>query len=683
MPVTRKEPGFRPVRRKVQRIAASHKRTSVVPASIEARSGEGADATDHEKFVASDMFERVISQTIQQIAHDVLRERSLISLIDILEDERIPARLKPFFATEVQWWLYNESLARAANRRFDYEQPELASLLNYLEQVQFKYARFEREEFLAVLDSAVKLTYNYLCRPQTTLKWYIFRGQPVKPLREVMLRFDAVSDYEYFRTVFIEWVESKQNERATFDAISATEFERVIRRTDDQILLNCTVEDLLAIMSPLFEFIGEGEAQRVPVDALVIFFDDKNIKRLVDFLEGYRDRGHEYTTREEFVLLLDELLSVADDAPETDFSQVYQNDELDDVVRRHLGNGPDEGVFEEGAPLADYHIPEYAPAEPAYSAAVAEDPAPPQEHPLPDVAQFEHGSVAAEEGEPIPYASVDRFLDDAERNDRQGPPAPMLVVESALPGPVDPETIPLEHVGPVSLPSDELPDLVRWDRVEDAHADLPGISGLVGIAEALSAPHAAEPEPASALSESVREEIWHEETGADSHHHGSPVIPSLMMDAETIDRHKESSAVEQAQPAPAIEEPRISVPPPASQAFAGPAAQPLSARFDAGAIAERPVPVGAVAPPEKSAEQFADVRRYIDSSLERKVIKKIFAKNKTEYDQAIQKLNAAENWRVASQILDELFIRFDVDPYSRTAVRFTDSVYGRYLSRGE
>lgn len=77
---------------------------------------------------------------------------------------------------------------------------------------------------------------------------------------------------------------------------------------------------------------------------------------------------------------------------------------------------------------------------------------------------------------------------------------------------------------------------------------------------------------------------------------------------------------------------------------------------------------------------MSDVRTFIDAMLERKVIKKVFQRNRSEYESVLDKLNSAQNWKIASQILDELFVRNSVDPYSRTAIRFTDSVYGRYLS---
>lgn len=106
----------------------------------------------------------------------------------------------------------------------------------------------------------------------------------------------------------------------------------------------------------------------------------------------------------------------------------------------------------------------------------------------------------------------------------------------------------------------------------------------------------------------------------------------------------------------------------------------------AGAVPAGAAPADAVpgsAMPEQQgaspARPMSDVRRFIDPSLERKVVKKIFVKNRTDYEAALDRLNSAQNWKLASQVLDELFIRYNVDPYSRTAIRFTDSVYGRYL----
>jgi hypothetical protein len=489
------------------------------------------------------MFERQIAQTIQRITSEILKERPRISLQEILESEQIPERLKPFFVTEVEWWLYNDSLAREANKRFDFAHTELSALVSYLEQVQTRHARFDREEFLGVLDSAVKLTYNFLCRPQTTLKWYIFRGQPVKPLREVTLRFGAFTDYEYFRTVFQEWVERKCTERPTFDSISANEFERVIRRTDDQILLNCTVEDLLEIMNPIFEFLGEEDRLLVPVDALVIYFDDKNIKKLVDQLEHYRDRSGDMIGRDDFVVLLDELLNSSEGEPEADFSSVYQNDELDDVVRQHLEVASRPGSVGE-TPYGDEGFP------------------PPPEPP-PKTPDF-----------------IEEF--DLELHEREDWNVSQQVAEALtdVPSEVVPEDIDLEidDIGDFDAQAIVLP--------EEAIALETQGDGIVSEASLSQTTNGAKPTNGSATS-----------NGSSSTN---------------------------------------------------------------GSVSR-------------------DIRGYIDPVLERKVVKKIFHRDRPAYESALDKINQVDNWKAAFQVIDEIFIKHEIDPYSRTAIRFTDSVYGRFV----
>lgn len=74
--------------------------------------------------------------------------------------------------------------------------------MDYLDKLKLRYCNFNREEFDKILDTSVKITFNYLCRPQTTLKWFIFRGEPIKPIDEVILRLEPFADYNYFQEVF-------------------------------------------------------------------------------------------------------------------------------------------------------------------------------------------------------------------------------------------------------------------------------------------------------------------------------------------------------------------------------------------------------------------------------------------------------------------------------------------------
>lgn len=289
------------------------------------------------------MFEQEIANNITKTTNDVIGQRRSIGLSELMQSEYMPQRYKPFFENEVKFWLYCEGLENSANKRFDYSNSEINSLINYLDKLKLKYSFFERDEFDKILDTAVKITFNYLCRPQTTLKWFIFRGEPVKPIQEVLLRLEPFSDYEYFKDVFNEWVTREKRERPAFENISSQEFERIVRRIDDQILVDCSADDLLDIMKPMFEFIGKSKRQ-LPISAAVLFFDDKNIQKISLTLEQMYNKGKETVSRRELVELIVKIIEEHNE-PEADFSDVFANTKLNDAVKTHIE--AKQNIFEE------------------------------------------------------------------------------------------------------------------------------------------------------------------------------------------------------------------------------------------------------------------------------------------------------------------------------------------------
>lgn len=672
------------------------------------------------------MFEQEINETIQRITRDVLQGRTLVPLAEILEEQRIPERFKAFFETESRWWVYTEAVARARDRRFDFSHPELESLLNYLEQIQVRHARFEQEDFNAVLDSAVKLTYNYLCRPQTTLKWYVFRGEPTKPLGETLLRMDAFLDYPYFRTVFSEWVERKKAERSTFDNISAKEFERIIRRIDDQILLSCTIDDLLGLMDPLFEFVGKGEARSVPVEAMIVFFDDKNIHKLVEILE--RQRGHRsHITRDSFVLLMEELLSSSEEEPETDFSTVYQDDALDEVVREHLESGSvDDGVARRvvdspasvsGESFAESNDATNG-AQPDQVVAVETDVV---DTSVPEAIPQEAQAVQQEEfavEDDVDAVEAVAETDEHEVGDDYVEEPTQPVLPDVHPSEVIEDPITSQgRSGVEGFLTDVLPESYMTEsldeREESLFDDPPQTVPTPAVSDAdsaLSVGQETEQSNGSTLEEQTvvpgadiddGEPLFDflieaEENALDadvqSHSVFDEVVPDDISEEveevvqdeveEDVDEQDEEQSLmdaENSSPQPDVDvdgaEPEINIEDLSNDEEDDGEDEEIEAEAE---VSEKQYAVTPAT--SSSSSRLTEVQTHIDAMLERKVVKKVFNRNRKEYEAALAQLNASPTWREASRILDELFIRYDVDPYSRIAIRFTDSVYGRYLT---
>ncbi len=84
------------------------------------------------------------------------------------------------------------------------------------------------------------------------------------------------------------------------------------------------------------------------------------------------------------------------------------------------------------------------------------------------------------------------------------------------------------------------------------------------------------------------------------------------------------------------------------------------------------------APVEEVIAQLGDMRTRIAAGDKKKYIKKIFNRDAEAYEQAMDAINARSTWREASELIDDVFIRFNIDMYSRIAVKFTDDIYRRY-----
>jgi hypothetical protein len=86
-------------------------------------------------------------------------------------------------------------------------------------------------------------------------------------------------------------------------------------------------------------------------------------------------------------------------------------------------------------------------------------------------------------------------------------------------------------------------------------------------------------------------------------------------------------------------------------------------------------------PVEEVIAEFGDLNTIIPVAEKKKYIKRLFQKDESSFNNAMNTLNGKPTWREASEYIDELFIKYDVDMYSRLAVKFTDDVYKRYLNQ--
>ena len=91
-------------------------------------------------------------------------------------------------------------------------------------------------------------------------------------------------------------------------------------------------------------------------------------------------------------------------------------------------------------------------------------------------------------------------------------------------------------------------------------------------------------------------------------------------------------------------------------------------------------------PPEQQTdaqpkqEEFISIEAYMDEGERKRFIKKIFRQSENAFLEAVDTLNAMPTWKQASVYIDEIYIRYGVDPYSTEAERFLEVVRQRFYS---
>lgn len=236
------------------------------------------------------MFERELERARKGLREQLATRAPYLSLKDLQAVPTLHPAYRAFFGAEVQWWIHEERALRASNPRFDTAEPTFRELFARLDEAFVRHARFDHEELTSAIDAAVKVRLNMLCRPRTTLKWFVFRGEPTKPLSEVLLRLDYLYDQAYLTNGLRTWIEARRADAITsLEILSIVEFERVIEKVDNDAILDLSQDDFVALLDPMYEWFAafhtELPPDTVPTEAVIIFLDDKGAIPLSQTLE--------------------------------------------------------------------------------------------------------------------------------------------------------------------------------------------------------------------------------------------------------------------------------------------------------------------------------------------------------------------------------------------------------------
>lgn len=235
------------------------------------------------------MFEKHIKNTKERILSSVSQEGKFVYLQDLLDNDSIEPAYKTYFKAEVAWWIYKEQLLREKNKNFDLDSKDIKSFYEKIDELYMQTARFDKNNIDKVTENAVKTNLNLLIRPQTTLKWFVFRGELTRNFYEIILRLDYFYHYHYLKNELISSFGNDFDELEQKIMVTAPEFSDALRKIDNQKLEEIDTDGFIELIKPIYEFFNThndiSDSSEIPIEALILFFDDKNLSLLKDNTE--------------------------------------------------------------------------------------------------------------------------------------------------------------------------------------------------------------------------------------------------------------------------------------------------------------------------------------------------------------------------------------------------------------
>ncbi len=267
------------------------------------------------------MFETEISHIIHVLTAKSIGESETILLKQLMRGPQsdMPRGIKTYFRSEVERWLTQERKAAPKSTRFNFSLPEVHSLLQQMHTLLIYNYQFDHAEFSSVLDDAVHMQLNFLCRPQWTLLSFVFDKISHSTTKEIIFKLSYFSEYRYFSDIMKRYITNKG-----LAELNIEEFRNLLIKIDEQVLRNHTGTELAELAKPIFQFVNVGDyspESLVPIDALMIFYDDKNMTDIKERLDKERDRHslHHLTMKQLAGLIND--VRRADEVAEADKKQ--------------------------------------------------------------------------------------------------------------------------------------------------------------------------------------------------------------------------------------------------------------------------------------------------------------------------------------------------------------------------
>jgi hypothetical protein len=237
------------------------------------------------------IFESEIEMIMNAVRARTIGEAESIRLRDILHADLHPA-LKAYFRARVWQMLHQERQTEVRSKKLPYGLPEIMRLKEQIDILLVYNYVFGQHDFTLMLDHAVHFQFNFLCRPQWTLLNFIFENQRRRPTSDIQRKLEYCVDYAYYAEIIKRYIDDRGLAELTYE-----EFSELLEKLDQEIVARHSSVELALMTRPILRFIDSAREHAgqpladstIPINAAIVFFEDKKLDDIKERLETERD----------------------------------------------------------------------------------------------------------------------------------------------------------------------------------------------------------------------------------------------------------------------------------------------------------------------------------------------------------------------------------------------------------
>lgn len=179
-----------------------------------------------------------------------------------------------YISAEINYLIFEDRQKLLKNSIFDYSNDVIAYHFSQISDEVKKTKRFALEYIGKLILHASSFTINYLARPKWTLAKFIFDEGDHKTTFEIKQILEYVYYYPYLKKILISYINKKK-----IISMNSDEFVELLNKVDRlgmDSYLPSILNNSLKSMSEFFN-IGEVQKSRVPLSAVELFLDEKQL----------------------------------------------------------------------------------------------------------------------------------------------------------------------------------------------------------------------------------------------------------------------------------------------------------------------------------------------------------------------------------------------------------------------